>query len=603
MGTHPIFESDFDCLTDMSSAEELKAKGNKALQSGNVKEAIDCYTEAIQKDGSNKVYFSNRSAAYMKSEDFRSALSDGEKAIELAPTWAKGYSRKGAALYALARFEEAKIAYEEASKLEPGNQTFKDEIARCASQLTGPGGSQPLGGGGNPLGQDPAEIYRKLSTDPRTKEFMKDPTYVKMLQDLSLDPGNAMKHMADPRMQATLQVLFGVNLGTDADGKASASFEEPKTEAAQPKFSMDDMDTSGPSETKKPKQEEKKVELIEDPIEEDEEPDSKAEAKKEKEKGNGFYKKKDFENAIKCYDKAIELDPNEIMYYNNKAAVFVEKKDFDTARELSHKAVEIGRSNRADYTQIAKSYSRIATCYEKEQKLDEALKWYNKSLSEHRDKKTLEKVTKIEKVKKEMDRKSYWNIEKAEEERLAGNENFKKGNYPDAIKHYNEGLKRVPDDDKETLAKFYSNRAGAYMKLMDFNRAKNDCDECIKINPTFIKAWIRKGAVLEAMKQHDKAIDAYQEAIKLDPNAKEASEGMNRVMTAKYASRNDPEQVKQRAMNDPEVAQIMGDPGMRMILEQMQQNPAAAADHMRNPEIARKIQKLVDVGLISVSSR
>ena len=47
-----------------------------------------------------------------------------------------------------------------------------------------------------------------------------------------------------------------------------------------------------------------------------------------------------------------------------------------------------------------------------------------------------------------MDRKAYWSVEKAEEERLAGNENFKKGNYPDAIKHYNEGLKRVPDDDK-----------------------------------------------------------------------------------------------------------------------------------------------------------
>ena len=48
---------------------------------------------------------------------------------------------------------------------------------------------------------------------------------------------------------------------------------------------------------------------------------------------------------------------------------------------------------------------------------------------------------------------------------------------------------------------------------------------------------------------------------------------MNRVMTAKYASRNDPEQVKQRAMNDPEVAQIMGDPGMRMILEQVSKLP------------------------------
>ena len=43
-------------------------------------------------------------------------------------------------------------------------------------------------------------------------------------------------------------------------------------------------------------------------------------------------------------------------------------------------------------------------------------------------------------------------------------------------------------------------------------------------------------------------------------------------MNAKYASRNDPEAVKQRAMNDPEVAQIMGDPTMRMILEQVKLN-------------------------------
>ena len=48
------------------------------------------------------------------------------------------------------------------------------------------------------------------------------------------------------------------------------------------------------------------------------------------------------------------------------------------------------------------------------------------------------------------------------------------------------------------------------MKLMDFNRAQKDCEECLKLNPTFVRAWIRKGAVLEAMKQHDNAIEAYQ---------------------------------------------------------------------------------------------
>ena len=34
-------------------------------------------------------------------------------------------------------------------------------------------------------------------------------------------------------------------------------------------------------------------------------------------------------------------------------------------------------------------------------------------------------------------------------------------------------------------------------------------------------------------------------------------------------------QVKARAMNDPEVQQIMSDPAMRMILEQMQSDPQA----------------------------
>ena len=43
----------------------------------------------------------------------------------------------------------------------------------------------------------------------------------------------------------------------------------------------------------------KQEELVEDPIDED---DDKEEAKREKEKGNGFYKKKDFDNAIKHYD-------------------------------------------------------------------------------------------------------------------------------------------------------------------------------------------------------------------------------------------------------------------------------------------------------------
>lgn len=55
-----------------------------------------------------KVYFSNRSAAYLKLGDAKSkALKDAERCMELAPEWSKSFSRLGAAQHALGRFDAA----------------------------------------------------------------------------------------------------------------------------------------------------------------------------------------------------------------------------------------------------------------------------------------------------------------------------------------------------------------------------------------------------------------------------------------------------------------------------------------------------------------
>jgi stress-induced-phosphoprotein 1 len=58
------------------------------------------------------------------------------------------------------------------------------------------------------------------------------------------------------------------------------------------------------------------------------------------------------------------------------------------------------------------------------------------------------------------------------------------------------------------------------------------------------------------------------------------------------------EEVLRRAQQDPQVQSILSDPAMQLILQQMQQDPGAAQEHMRNPGIAAKIRVLINAGII-----
>lgn len=92
---------------------ELKEKGNQALNAEKFDEAVAAYTEAITLDGKNHVLYSNRSAAYAKAGKYQEALEDAETTIKLNPSWPKGYSRKGAAAAGLQDFMKAFEAYNE----------------------------------------------------------------------------------------------------------------------------------------------------------------------------------------------------------------------------------------------------------------------------------------------------------------------------------------------------------------------------------------------------------------------------------------------------------------------------------------------------------
>ncbi|KAI7687064.1 Stress-induced-phosphoprotein 1 [Sarcoptes scabiei] len=202
-------------------------------------------------------------------------------------------------------------------------------------------------------------------------------------------------------------------------------------------------------------------------------------------------------------------------FLNNKAAVYFEQLKYQDSIKECEKAIEIGRDNRADFKLIAKAFSRMASCYLKLEDYQSARTYFQKSLTEHRTPETVSKLSEIEKIIKEQERKAYIDPEKSLEEKNLGNQFFQKGEYPVAIKHYNEAIKRNPDD-----AKLYSNRAACYQKLAEFNLALKDCEECIRLDPTFVKGHIRKGFALLAMKEHSKAQSAFQRALELDNSNK-----------------------------------------------------------------------------------
>lgn len=273
-------------------------------------------------------------------------------------------------------------------------------------------------------------------------------------------------------------------------------------------------------------------------------------------------------------------------------AVYYEQNEIEKCIETCEKAIEIGRENKADYALIAKAFARIGNAYYKNKDHKNALKYYNSSLSEHRNPDVLKKKQQVEKELKEQEMLAYINPEEAEKEKNLGNEAYKKGDFPLAMRHYNEAIKRNPKDPK-----LYRNRAACYTKLLEFQLALKDCEDAIKIDPTFVKAYIQKGTILNVLKEPAKAMSAFSKAIELEPDCQEAIDGYRQ---ASIQTNNDPEEVRKRAMQDPEVQQILGDPAMRLILEQMQTDPKAAQDHLKNPAIRTKIQKLIESGLIQI---
>ena len=85
----------------MELAEEWNEKGKAYVKEKNFKEALFCYSKAIDLNPNEQKYYANRSLMHYNLNDFAQAKIDAEKAIELDPNIPKSYIRLGKACLAL----------------------------------------------------------------------------------------------------------------------------------------------------------------------------------------------------------------------------------------------------------------------------------------------------------------------------------------------------------------------------------------------------------------------------------------------------------------------------------------------------------------------
>jgi len=154
--------------SDKAKAEALKQAGNQQMTAKSFDAAIESYTKAIDVDGSNPVYYSNRAAAYSSQGDQHSAVADAEKALELDPGFTKAYHRLGYAHFSLGQYKEAQSAFQKGLQLDPSNVAMRTGLENATTHAAQDG--PPISGSETP----PSATVGQEAGVPNFEEMMRN---------------------------------------------------------------------------------------------------------------------------------------------------------------------------------------------------------------------------------------------------------------------------------------------------------------------------------------------------------------------------------------------------------------------------------------------
>ena len=192
-------------------------------------------------------------------------------------------------------------------------------------------------------------------------------------------------------------------------------------------------------------------------------------------------KQNEYKNAIDCYTKAIELNPEYTEVYYSRGKAYDAKGDIDEAIQDYNKAIELNPENAEAY------YSRGST-YLNINEIPEAIQDFSKTIE--------------------------LNPENAEAYYSRGKAYDAKGDIDEAIQNYNKAIELNPEN-----AEVYYSRGKAYDAKGEIDEAIQDFSKTIELNPENAEAYYSRGSTYLNTDEIDEAIQDYNKAIELNENA------------------------------------------------------------------------------------
>lgn len=226
-------------------AEDLKFKGNAAINAKDYDEAVRLYTQALEKssNGPNShVYHSNRAAANCHLNKYQEAVEDCQICLSMEPTYVKAYSRLGLSYFFLGRYEDAVEAYEKAVELEPDNKQSQDSLRQARNKLRKQAKSKatsvaadegvpglPPGIANNP---NMKKAIDQMGGSAGIAKLMQDPQMMSMAQQMMKDPAMMQQAMSMlgggggggmPDLSALAGMMGGMGSGQAPSSSSSSS--------------------------------------------------------------------------------------------------------------------------------------------------------------------------------------------------------------------------------------------------------------------------------------------------------------------------------------------------------------------------------------------